>query len=97
MRETERRDLGVEAIAVGGDHLIAAAHRSGRGRDHAPARVFEFLAGLQDRLRADHAFLLKGDVFNMDQIEAYMELKWEEVYAFEHTPHPIEFQMYYSV
>ena len=48
-------------------------------------------------LRADHAFLLKGDVFNIDQIEAYMELKWEEVYAFEHTPHPIEFQMYYSV
>ena len=44
-----------------------------------------------------NAFLLKGDVFNMDQIEAYMELKWEEVYAFEHTPHPIEFQMYYSV
>ncbi len=27
-------------------------------------------------LRADHAFLLKGDVFSMDQIEAYMELKW---------------------
>jgi glutamine synthetase len=26
-----------------------------------------------------------------------MELKWEEVHAFEHTPHPIEFQMYYSV
>ena len=48
-------------------------------------------------LRADHSFLLKGDVFNIDQIDAYMELKWEEVYAFEHTPHPIEFQMYYSV
>jgi glutamine synthetase len=26
-----------------------------------------------------------------------MELKWEEVYAFEHTPHPIEFAMYYSI
>jgi glutamine synthetase len=50
-----------------------------------------------DELRVDHAFLLKGEVFNMDQIEAYMELKWEEVHAFEHTPHPIEFQMYYSV
>ena len=48
-------------------------------------------------LEADHAFLLKGDVFSKDQIEAYIELKWEEVYAFEHTPHPIEFQMYYSV
>ncbi|MGK9169663.1 type I glutamate--ammonia ligase [Inquilinus limosus] len=48
-------------------------------------------------LEADHAFLLKGDVFTRDMIEAYLELKWEEVYAFEHTPHPIEFQMYYSV
>src|SRR6202041_2635391 len=43
-------------------------------------------------LSADHDFLLKGDVFSKDQIEAYIELKWEEVYAFEHTPHPIEFQ-----
>jgi glutamine synthetase len=47
-------------------------------------------------LAADNAFLKKGDVFSDDQINAYMELKWEEVYAFEHTPHPIEFQMYYS-
>ena len=47
-------------------------------------------------LEADHAFLLKGDVFNKDFIEAYMALKWEEVYALEHTPHPIEYQMYYS-
>ena len=47
-------------------------------------------------LEADHDYLTKGDVFPMDQIEAYMELKWHEVYAFEHTPHPIEFQMYYS-
>jgi len=48
-------------------------------------------------LAADHAFLLKGDVFGRDFIESYIELKWEEVYNFEHTPHPVEFQMYYSV
>ncbi len=48
-------------------------------------------------LEADHEFLLKGGVFSLDQIESYIELKWEEIYAFEHTPHPIEFQMYYSV
>jgi glutamine synthetase len=30
-------------------------------------------------------------------IEGYLDLKWEEVYTFEHSPHPIEFQMYYSV
>jgi hypothetical protein len=41
-------------------------------------------------LEADHAFLTKGDVFPRDQIESYIELKWEEVYNFEHTPHPIE-------
>ncbi len=50
-----------------------------------------------ENLRADHAFLTKGDVFTKDFIESYIDLRYEEVYAFEHTPHPIEFQMYYSV
>jgi glutamine synthetase len=44
----------------------------------------------------DHRFLLAGDVFTEDQVHAYLELKWEEIYTFEHSPHPIEFQMYYS-
>ncbi|MFO0997074.1 MAG: type I glutamate--ammonia ligase [Alphaproteobacteria bacterium] len=48
-------------------------------------------------LDADRAFLKKGDVFSDDLIDSYMALKMEEVYAFEHTPHPIEYQMYYSV
>jgi glutamine synthetase len=48
-------------------------------------------------LEADHEFLLAGDVFSVDQIESYIELKWSEVYRFEHTPHPVEFEMYYSV
>ena len=48
-------------------------------------------------LEADHDFLLAGDVFSRDQIESYLELKWTEVYRFEHTPHPVEFEMYYSV
>jgi glutamine synthetase len=48
-------------------------------------------------LEADHDFLLKGDVFSKEFIDSYAELKWEEVYKFEHTPHPVEYQMYYSV
>jgi len=48
-------------------------------------------------LDADRDFLNKGGVFTDDQIDAYIELKWEEVYKMEHTPHPIEFDMYYSV
>ena len=47
-------------------------------------------------LEKDHEFLLAGNVFTKDQLEGYMALKWEEVYAFEHTPHPIEYKMYYS-
>jgi len=50
-----------------------------------------------DSLAKDYDFLIKGDVFSKDFIESYMELKWEEVYKYEHTPHPIEYAMYYSV
>ena len=47
-------------------------------------------------LDADRDFLKKGDVFTDDAINGYMDLKWEEIYNFEHTPHPVEFMMYYS-
>ncbi len=50
-----------------------------------------------ESLDADRAFLKKGNVFSDEQIDSYIELKMEEVHAFEHTPHPIEYQMYYSV
>jgi len=49
-----------------------------------------------ESLEADHDFLLAGGVFTKDQIEGYLELKWDEVYAYEHTPHPVEYKMYYS-
>lgn len=48
-------------------------------------------------LDADRDFLKKGGVMDDDQIDAYMELKWQDVYRFEHAPHPVEFDMYYSV
>ncbi|MBX9883321.1 MAG: type I glutamate--ammonia ligase [Sphingomonas sp.] len=49
-----------------------------------------------DSLEADMDFLLKGDVFSKDQIEAYIELKREDVARWEMTPSPVEFDMYYS-
>jgi len=57
-------------------------------------------ASLRDAMAeidADRDFLKRGDVFSDDQIDGYMELKWEEIYRFEHTPHPVEYEMYYSV
>ena len=49
-----------------------------------------------DSLKADHEFLLEGGVFTKDQIDAYIELKMEEVIEYEFAPHPVEFKMYYS-
>ncbi|MGB0695621.1 MAG: type I glutamate--ammonia ligase [Rhodospirillaceae bacterium] len=49
-----------------------------------------------ESLDADREFLRKGGVFTDDMIDGYLELKWEEVYEMEHTPHPVEFAMYYS-
>ncbi len=49
-----------------------------------------------EALDADREFLKKGDVFDDDMIDGYMALRWEEIYNFEHTPHPVEFKMYYS-
>ncbi|CAH1670375.1 glutamine synthetase [Chelatococcus asaccharovorans] len=45
----------------------------------------------------DRAFLKAGGVFTDDFIDSYIELKMQDVIRFEHTPHPVEFDMYYSV
>ncbi len=49
-----------------------------------------------EELQKDKDFLLAGDVFTADQIEGYIDLKMSEVEAYEHTPHPVEFSLYYS-
>ncbi len=48
-------------------------------------------------LDADRDFLKAGDVFSEDCIDAYIELKMEEVTRFRMTTHPVEFDMYYSL
>lgn len=50
-----------------------------------------------DSLRADHEFLLKGDVFSKDLIESFIALKAEELERYEMIPHPVEYALYYSV
>ena len=48
-------------------------------------------------LDEDRDFLKKGDVISDDLIDGYIALKDEEVIRYETTPHPVEFDMYYSV
>jgi glutamine synthetase len=50
-----------------------------------------------DELDKDREFLTRGGVFSNDFIDAYIELKMEEVTRMRMTTHPVEFDMYYSV
>jgi len=56
---------------------------------------------LEEALRAlekDHDFLLRGDVFTEDVIEAWIKYKWEkEVNPMRMRPHPYEFMLYFDV
>jgi glutamine synthetase len=60
----------------------------------APGSLDEALAAL----KADHAFLLKGDVFTQDVIDQWIDYKIEnEVNPVKLRPHPHEFMLYYDI
>ena len=48
-------------------------------------------------LSADREFLKAGDVFTDDLIDAYIDLKTEDITRLRMTTHPVEFDMYYSL
>ena len=50
-----------------------------------------------DALETDRDFLTAGGVFTDDMIDAYIELKREDVERLGMTTHPVEFDLYYSV
>jgi glutamine synthetase len=62
-------------------------------------KVPEVCGSLREALESldkDRAFLKRGGVMDDDFIDSYIDLKMGEVIRFEHTPHPVEFDMYYS-
>jgi len=50
-----------------------------------------------DNLDKDRDFLVRGSVFSNDMLDAYIDLKMEEITRSRITTHPIEFEMYYSL
>jgi glutamine synthetase len=63
------------------------------GVGHVPGSLDQAL----DALEADHAFLLKGDVFTEDLIETWIAYKRkEEADEVRMRPHPWEFALYYD-
>ncbi len=49
-----------------------------------------------EALDADRTFLTQGGVFTDDMIDAFINLKMDEVTRIRMTTHPVEFDMYYS-
>ena len=61
-----------------------------------PQVAFAFEEALAE-LDQDRAFLTAGGVFSDDMIDAYIDLKMEEVTRLRMSTHPVEFDMYYSL
>jgi glutamine synthetase len=58
-----------------------------------PGSLSDVLAALEN----DYEFLLKGDVFTTDLLEAYIDYKREtEVDPMRMRPHPHEFTLYFD-
>ena len=56
------------------------------------------LGDVLDALAADHEFLLKGDVFTTDLLDAYVAYKRQiELDPVRMRPHPYEFTLYFDV
>ena len=64
----------------------------GPGMVMKPEPFYEALEALD----ADRSFLTAGGVFTDDMIDAFIDLKMNEVTQVRMTTHPVEFDMYYS-
>ena len=81
-----------------GDIKHALPSAAPTGGDDPRALIADLDAALMlSALDADRAFLTEGGVFTDDAIDAYIDLKMEEVTRMRMTTHPVEFDMYYSV
>jgi glutamine synthetase len=63
------------------------------------AKIPTVCGSLEEAIKAcekDSEFLTRGDVFTQGMIDSYLDLKREEADRYRMTPHPVEFDMYYS-
>lgn len=68
--------------------------------DAEASKVPQVCATLAEALEAldkDREFLRKGDVFTDDAIDNYIIMKQREIKRLAKVPHPVEFDMYYSI
>ncbi len=67
-----------------------------RRKKARPSRPWPRARSGAGSLDADRSFLTEGGVFTDEMIDAYIELKSEDIERLRMTTHPVEFDMYYS-
>ena len=100
--------LGFSALLMAGldgvENKIHPGEAATKDLYHLPpeedAKIPTVCSSLEMALEAldkDRAFLSKGGVFTDAYIDAYIELKMQDVQRIRMTTHPVEFDMYYSL
>ena len=84
--------LSCAAIALAGIDGIKNKLKVDR-KEKLPNNVYEAMRALKD----DYKFLLRGDVFSMNLIESWIEVKTKEFEEVHRRPHPYEFILYFGV
>jgi glutamine synthetase len=101
-------DLAFAALLLAGLDGIARSIDPGEAMDRnlydlppeetdALPTVCRTLGEALDALDGDRDFLTADEIFTDDMIDAYIGLKRAEIEAVDRVPHPVEFQLYYSV
>lgn len=84
--------LAISAILLAGLDGIENNLKPDR-KEKLPTNSYEAINALKE----DHKFLLKGDVFNNDLVERWIEVKTKEFEEVHLRPHPYEFNLYLGV
>ena len=93
-------DIGTELSAKIYDLTVGELRSIDLTKWNGVSLTTERLATLDEALAcldADREFLTRGGVFTDDAIDAYIALRQEEMERVRMTPHPVEFELYYSV
>ncbi len=100
--------LGFSALLMAGldgvENKIHPGEAASKDLYHLPpeedAKIPTVCASLEQALEyldKGRAFLTKGGVFTDSYLDAYIDLKMQEVTRFRMATHPVEFDMYYSL
>ncbi len=88
---------GIERELSPGDPLDTNIYALSPEEASRVRTVPRFLSRSLDALESDHDFLLAGGVFSKSLLESYTECKRAEIDEIGLRPHPMEYELYYSV